>query len=526
MGVKIKWKNTMHMPLITCFSYIIIRNSTFLVIVLNSYPILELIGTDMKHKIINLKKSGILIMAVFAMVTTLCARPLMAFADGDDTYWPEGPQINSPCAVVMEVNTGTVLYEKNSHEKHYPASITKILTTYLTILNCKMDEKVTFSKEAVKESSDGSSSIKRDVGEEMTMEQTLYGVMLESANECAYAAAEHTGKKLGGDYSTFIDLMNKEAEELGCTDTHFNNANGLPDENHWTSAYDMGLISCAAYRNDEFRKITGTKTYIIPPTNKHTEDTPLYNHHAMLHPFKSYSQFVNQDCTGGKTGYTSVANSTLVTYAEKDGLTLCTVIMNAQSPDQYADTNTLLNYCFSNFKALSIAENENSAATDNTPDLGVMNEHGMYAKVSENYVVLPNNADFSSVKREAADMKSDNKDALATVRYKYCDHVVGCVDLLKSGAKVDLSYFDENSRQNLESDIIRIKPVYFLWVLVLIAVIILSIFMFRRISDNIYVLKHKWSIKKEQRERFREHKLERKQRRRRDNLKFSGRHKY
>ena len=117
-------------------------------------------------------------MAVFAMVTTLCARPLMAFADGDDTYWPEGPQINSPCAVVMEVNTGTVLYEKNSHEKHYPASITKILTTYLTILNCKMDEKVTFSKEAVKESSDGSSSIKRDVGEEMTMEQTLYGVML------------------------------------------------------------------------------------------------------------------------------------------------------------------------------------------------------------------------------------------------------------------------------------------------------------------------------------------------------------
>lgn len=91
-----------------------------------------------------------------------------------------------------------------------------------------MDEKVTFSKEAVKESSDGSSSIKRDVGEEMTMEQTLYGVMLWSrANECAYACAEHTGKKLGGDYSTFIDLMNKEAKELGCTDTHFNNANGL-----------------------------------------------------------------------------------------------------------------------------------------------------------------------------------------------------------------------------------------------------------------------------------------------------------
>ena len=153
--------------------------------VLNNYPILESTGTDMKHKNIFLKKSGILIMAVLAMVTTLCARPLAAFADGDDTYWPEGPQINSPSAVVMEVNTGTVLYEKNSHEKHYPASITKILTTYLAILNCKMDEKVTFSKEAVKESSDGSSRINRDVGEEMTTGQTPHGGMLGSANEGA-----------------------------------------------------------------------------------------------------------------------------------------------------------------------------------------------------------------------------------------------------------------------------------------------------------------------------------------------------
>ena len=91
-----------------------------------------------------------------------------------------------------------------------------------------------------------------------------------------------------------------------------------------------------------------------------------------------------------------------------------------------------------------------------------MNEHGMYAKVSENYVVFAKQRGFlQALKREAADMKSDNKDALATVRYKYGDHVVGCVDLLKSGAKVDLSYFDENSRQNAESDIIRIKPVYF-----------------------------------------------------------------
>ena len=464
------------------------------------------------------KKTGIIVLMAVIAITTVCAAPMSVRADGE--YWPEGPQINSPCAVVMEVNTGTVLYEKNSHERHYPASITKILTTYLTILNCKMDEKVTFSKEAVNDSRDGSSSISRDVGEEMTMEQTLYGVMLESANECAYAAAEHTGKKLGGDYSTFVDLMNKTAKELGCEDTHFNNANGLPDENHWTSAYDMGLISCAAYKNEEFRKITGTKTYMIPPTNKHSTETPLYNHHALLHPFKQYSQYVNADCTGGKTGYTKVANSTLVTFAEKDGLTLCVVIMNAQSPSHYEDTNTLLNYCFSNFKALNIGENETNESSDSSKDLGVLNTYGMYAKVSENYVVLPNNADFSEVTREEDEKKPDSKEALATVKYLYGDHVVGRVNLIASGEKVDLSYFDA---ANSSKSVIRIKPVYFLILLVVLIALVILILIGRRVYDNFYRIRHKLSAKKEQRERYKQYK---RMKRRKTNLSFRGKKKY
>lgn len=154
-----------------------------------------------------------------------------------------------------------------------------------------MDEKVVFSADAVFKNEGDTSNISRDLGEEMTMEQTLYAVMLESANECAYAAAEHTGQKLGGDYSTFVDLMNKTAADLGCTDTHFNNANGLPDENHYTSAYDMGLIGCAAYKNEEFKKITSTKTYTIPPTNKHSAETPLNNHHALLHKYRQSTQY-------------------------------------------------------------------------------------------------------------------------------------------------------------------------------------------------------------------------------------------
>ena len=154
-----------------------------------------------------------------------------------EEYWPEGPQIAGESAIVMEVSTGTVLYEKNSRQHFYPASITKIMTALLASEKSGLNEDVTFSHDAVFNTE--GSGISRDVGEIMTMEECLYGLMLESANECAYAIAEHTGK----DYDRFIRLMNKRAKKLGCKDTHFNNPHGLPDEDHWTCAYDMALIS-------------------------------------------------------------------------------------------------------------------------------------------------------------------------------------------------------------------------------------------------------------------------------------------
>ena len=149
----------------------------------------------------------------------------------------------------MEEETGAILYEKNVDTSYYPASITKILTALLALENSDLDEVVTFSSDAVFGTELGSSSISRDLDEQMTMEQCLYGMMLESANECAYAIAEHVG---GGDVNVFIDMMNEKAQELGCKNTHFSNPNGLPDENHYTSAYDMALIARAAYANSKF----------------------------------------------------------------------------------------------------------------------------------------------------------------------------------------------------------------------------------------------------------------------------------
>ena len=123
----------------------------------------------------------------------------------------------------------------------------------MALEHCELDEVVTFSDDAINYNQGDTSHIARDYGEQMTMKECLYAVMLESANECAYAVAEHVGQKLGGNYQTFIDLMNQRAKELGCTNTQFTNANGLPDPNHWTSAHDMALISAEAYKNENFR---------------------------------------------------------------------------------------------------------------------------------------------------------------------------------------------------------------------------------------------------------------------------------
>ena len=159
----------------------------------------------------------------------------------ENPIWVDSPSIMGESGIVMEVSTGTILYEKNMHDIHYPASITKIMTVLLAIEHCEMDEIVTVPPEAVYMEDKGS-HIALDAGEQLTVEQCLYAIMLASANDAAYALAEH----VGGTYENFIRMMNEEAKELGCENTNFTNPHGLPDENHVTSAYDMSLITKAA----------------------------------------------------------------------------------------------------------------------------------------------------------------------------------------------------------------------------------------------------------------------------------------
>ena len=357
--------------------------------------------------------------------------------------WPSGVSVDSENAIVMEASTGTILYQKDCKKKSYPASITKIMTTMLALENSSPDEVVTFSEDSIYKTE--GSGVARDIGEQLTMKDCLYAVMLESANECAYAVAEHVG---GGDYSRFIDLMNAKAKELGCKNTHFSNCNGLPDEQHYTSCYDMALIAREAIKNEDFRTLISTKTYTLPKTNKKDQELPMYNHHAMICSNRT-SRHLYEYAIGGKTGYTVAARNTLVTYAEKDGMLLICVVMRSNSSAQYADTEKLFNYCFDNFKMYNIVQNEKRYADNSQVDNLHISETQPFAEIdSDAEIILPKAASFEDT---SVDVSYENvKDnILGTLVYKYGDRVVGSANVVTTGAVVDPFKFSKGSLENV-----------------------------------------------------------------------------
>lgn len=259
--------------------------------------------------------------------------------------WPQGPKIIAETGIVMDLDTGEILYAKGIDEKRAPASITKIMTAMLAIEKVPLDTKITFTDE-VNNIEPGSTHIGIKPGETLTMEESLYGILLGSANEVSSGVAEY----IGGTVQNFVDMMNERAQELGCKNTHFVNANGLYDDNHYTSARDMALIAKAAFQNETFRNIVKTPYYIIPPTNITPEERWINNHHRML----TEGGIHYEGCLGGKTGYTERAGNTLVTYAERNSMRLVCVVLKGTT-EYYNDTKTLLDYGFNNFQKLSLS---------------------------------------------------------------------------------------------------------------------------------------------------------------------------
>ena len=427
-------------------------------------------------------------------------------------YWPDAPETLSPSVILMEESTGTILYEKNSDEAHYPASITKIMTTLLALENGNLSDMVTFSDDAINNTE--GSGIARDYGEQMTLEQCLYGVMLESANECAYAVAEH----VGGTVENFVDMMNAKAKELGCTNTHFANPHGLQDENHYTTAHDMALIAQAAYQNETFRIIIGTKMYTIPPTNKHAEETVLRNHHDMLCTYHNANRkYLYPYCVGGKTGYTATANSTLVTYAEKDGMTLICVVMNTQSPNQFIDTVNLFDYAFDNFQVLNVAENDTDYSAETTVDNGNLDNIAPFVELDkEAVIVLPKTAEFSDTSSSVEYNDSDPEIA-GSITYTYAGRNVGKADIKTTGVVVEGYAFDNESTEEEEQEAVstvQVKPIVV--VLLIVAVILLGVLLFflKRFYDNYYIIKHNRAVRRDRKDQRRRIRKKRRRRRR------------
>ena len=265
--------------------------------------------------------------------------------------WPQGPEITSTAAVIMEDTTETTIYAKNMDQVLYPGATVKVMTTLLALENAQLSDQVTMTATGVSGVTDGGASISAQLDEVFTVEQCLYAIMLSSANDVALQIAEH----IGGSVDGFVQMMNARAAELGCTNTVFTNPTGLPDENQHTTAHDMALIMKAAIDNESFRTIAGTSSYTIPATNVSGGERVLTNNFAMLNNTDaSYYQY----CLGGREGYTEASGSTLVCGAEKDGISLIAVVLQGASGTTAAEAVSLLNYGFDNFQLLSLGDND------------------------------------------------------------------------------------------------------------------------------------------------------------------------
>ncbi|MCL2528257.1 MAG: D-alanyl-D-alanine carboxypeptidase [Defluviitaleaceae bacterium] len=250
------------------------------------------------------------------------------------------PRYTSAAVVVMDADTGIVLYGSQHNTQLYPASITKIMTALIVLEHVQdLTERIEFSNNAVFSIPRNSSHIAMDVGETLTVYQALYGLMLSSANEVSIALAEH----VAGTVEAFAELMNARAITLGAANTHFVNPSGLPDEGHVTTAYDMALIMREAVRHQVFVDIISTRRFDIPPTERQNYTRELLNTNRLIHPGSYFNEWV----VGSKTGWTTPARHTLVTYAELDGRRLIISTLQAESGGNFRDTLALLSFGFS-----------------------------------------------------------------------------------------------------------------------------------------------------------------------------------
>ena len=372
--------------------------------------------------------------------------------------WPAGPVVNAESAILMEADTGVILYSKNIHQKEYPASTTKTLTALIVSEQCQLDEIVTFSHDAVFDTPRDSSHIAMDVGQELTLEQSLQAILICSANEVCYALAEHITHTT--DWSVFAEIMNERAKELGCLNSHFANPNGLPDEDHYTTAYDLAMIGRAFFANELLCKITTTRRMEFPATDK-LPLGKLENNQMKIIPGGEYAY---EGLVGCKTGFTDDARYCLVSCAEKNGMKLICVVMRDEQPYQYEDTIALFDYGFANFEKINVSQQETKYDIDNTSIFaGGNNTSGssqpLLSLDKDDCIILPKTIPFESAESTISYDQTDGNQA-AVISYSYHGMNLGTAGVNFTAVKNAPSIFDVMPEEEPEKSFvfINIRP--------------------------------------------------------------------
>lgn len=385
--------------------------------------------------------------------------------------WPEGPEINAESAILMEMDTHTILYAKNIDAKMYPASTTKILTCLLAAQYCNPDDVITFSDDAINDTPGDAARVGWDQtgcfmpSDTLNLEQALYCVLVKSANEVASALGEHVAESVGYEASAagFSRLMNEKAKALGCKNSHFVNANGLFNENHYTTAYDLALIGCEFFGNELLSKISSTPSYHFTYTGQadinkdDTAPSPTIWLSSKNQLFKG-SAYAYPYLLGSKTGFVSQSRQTLVSGAKKDGMSLVCVVFKEETPFQFEDTITLFNYGFENFHKESINENEKKYQVENS-DLFITNNdlfgasETLISLENDKYVILPDTADFDSVTSRLSYVNEKNSDSnvIAKIEYTYNDTYVGECDVIFTSNEAENFSFSSEAPDSINS---------------------------------------------------------------------------
>lgn len=311
------------------------------------------------------------------------------------------PSTYSPACLLMDADSGKILYSKNVNDKMYPASTTKIMTAILTLENCKLDDTAIASHNAIYSIPSGYSHANIQECEELTIEQLLNVLLIPSANDAAVILAEH----IAGSVEAFSTMMNEKAKELGCTNTNFVNPNGIHNENHYTTAYDLALIGQYAMTFDVFRSIVCKTSYKLPATAKYDKEDRLFNTTNDLIK-KNYSSsstnYYYEYATGAKTGYTDAAKNCIVATATKDDVSLIAVVLHDSLTEdglsqRALDCKALFEYGFNYFSVQQIMEKGSvvhtidvSGAPKDTASLDLVYSEDIYG-------LIPNDYDLSSV---------------------------------------------------------------------------------------------------------------------------------